>query len=186
MNVHKKIEELSKQHEKIMNEIPQMSEYKNIASAIDRLTTEMKNFIEAQQEILKVNFQNFLKEVFNEYPRLVSFSWTQGTPSFCDGDPCYFGANLNDDYEDFIYEGFDPEIHSIYVNPNDNTVTLDWREKKTRPALPIEIEYSQITRTLDNFIGNNNMKGVLESLYGDGTKVIVTRDGVETEEYYMD
>ena len=185
MNLNKKIEELNKQNEKLKEEISQMSEYKNITEAIGRLTKEMNDFMKVQQEALAINFQNLLKEIFNEYPRLVLFSWTQGTPSFCDGEPCYFRTYLNDD-EDFIYDGFDPEIHSAYANLDENTVTLDWRERKTRPALPIEIEYGQMTQTLEDLIKNDNMEDILKTLYGDGAKVTVTRDGIKIEEYDID
>lgn len=37
-------------------------------------------------------FENAAKKIFELNPKLKSFSWTQYTPSWNDGDACYFGV----------------------------------------------------------------------------------------------
>lgn len=45
-----------------------------------------------KQEV-KTVFLECTKEIFDRFPECQTFSWTQYTPYFMDGDQCYFGVN---------------------------------------------------------------------------------------------
>lgn len=158
-----------------------MSKYKELKLAIDIQNAQLKDFVQKQHAELQNQFSEILLKIFDEYPKLISFSWIQGTPSFCDGDPCYFTIYLHDDNID--YEGFDRSQHSTYVR--DGRVTTDWRKNETRPALDIENEYQEVYKDLEYLIYSVPHE-VLENLYGDGMEVTVTKKGVVTNEHYMD
>lgn len=50
--------------------------------------------IKTKKEEIKLLYRVLFKEgvdyLFNKYTWLYGFQWNQGTPGFCDGDPCYF------------------------------------------------------------------------------------------------
>ena len=50
-----------------------------------RYDTMVKNFD-------KEHFREYFTDFFNLYPFITKIEWTQYTPSFNDGDPCYFSA----------------------------------------------------------------------------------------------
>lgn len=125
--------------------------------------TELKNQIKTEGKEL---FSLATTDLFLEHPKLQSFSWTQYTPYWNDGDPCTFrvnaypdinGVDEDDTYEAGAVPGY-PTYESMKGVLDDIEELLD--------ALPYEI---------------------MESIFGDHTKVTVSRDGkVETEEYDHD
>ena len=105
----------------------------------------------------------FFKEFFVKYGHIVSaVNWTQFTPYFCDGEPCYFGycgfSDSEDDIE-YINEGSDP---------------CPWDTKEGQEA------YTELCK-LDSQL--DNMEDVLEWIFGDHIAVKVTVDGVTTSDY---
>ena len=91
-----------------------LSDIKVIKQNIEKLRKEAKAKVES---IFKVT----ALELFVEYPDLKSISWSQYTPYFNDGDPCYFSSNHryaaikfvsadgpdDDDDDDDYQEGYD-------------------------------------------------------------------------------
>lgn len=128
---------------------------------------KMKEELKALGERL---FQEGSQEIFTKYPEVKSFSWTQYTPYFNDGDECIFGVN---DY-------FTVELH-------DGTILEDvydssyWREKKIKEGQELEledllaVELSALLRGVDD--------DTMKSLFGDHVRVKITKEGIETEEY---
>lgn len=64
-----------------------------IINKIDSLVQEFQNKKTELVNQLKVEFPNLFSEVFEKYPNLEAFQWTQYTPYFNDGDECVFGVN---------------------------------------------------------------------------------------------
>ena len=68
-----------------------------------------KQQLEAFREENKKRNEQFFKEavgfLFEQHPVLTSFSWTQYTPYFNDGDECTFSANIDYPLVNGIYEG---------------------------------------------------------------------------------
>lgn len=161
--------------------IKEMSEFKEMEKAIQEKTEELNKFVEKQYDEIRVKFIEVLSAIFLEYPKLISFSWIQGTPSWCDGEPCSFNVYMVD--EELEYEGFDSEVHESYVD--DGHVITDWKTRTKRKAEPIEIEYNEMREIIEDLI-ESIPESVLETLYGDGTKVTITREGIETDDHDMD
>lgn len=92
---------------------------------------ELRDKFEAGKKELVSFFSKQCEDLFNECEGLDSFSWTQWTPYFNDGDPCDFGVNAEYDYylneandgcgeffygiEDYTKEQFD-ELYDEYPN----------------------------------------------------------------------
>ncbi len=110
-------------------------------------------------------FKSALLEVFDKHPEIRKFGWTQYTPYFNDGSPCTFRVGdimFLDDKDDEE----DRDEDDIY----------EWKYlwKSGYDAL----------EALSKFLNDN--EEVAEIAFGDHVKVIVTREGVEVEEYDHD
>lgn len=96
------------------------------------------------------------KEVFDAHPSVESIYWTQYTPYFNDGDPCYFRMG---EYE---VEYFDDEEDEAIKNDDQNKVIDD------------------INAIFD--AGDD----IFESVFGDHKRITVTREGIAVREYDHD
>jgi len=119
-----------------------------------KLFDELEALKKAYDEKLEKEGENAVKEVFKEFfdkhPSAESISWTQYTPYFNDGDPCYFSVNemelnADEDYED--------EEKNSEESQEDPTLTDDFWELQNIP------------------------EEVLKSVFGDHVSVTATRDG---------
>jgi hypothetical protein len=178
-------------------------------SKIQKQIEKLKNQIsEDCQELFKLSYQ----EIFDNNPDFNSFSWTQYTPYFNDGDPCDFSAHT-----DYIRIDDDEEETSLYELENDlkelkrkdkviknlqkeieglieqGKKEDDWeiKHKKNRidtlNSLNIEdVEKKYKFLNEINDLMQNMDQDVLETMFGDHAKVIVTREGAEVESYEHD
>jgi hypothetical protein len=138
----------------------------------EELQAKMKSLKQEMTDLGKSYFESESVKVFEEFPNLQSFSWTQYTPYFNDGDECTFGVN---DWFNVTYVGdedpdYDEEDNEIYYS--------NWQKK------PVEefTDEEKLAYTLHNlvtFAEDETMK----EMFGDHVRVIVSRDGVEIEEY---
>lgn len=124
--------------------------------------------------------------IFENHPTLVSFSWKQYTPHWNDGDTCEFSAHTeyiqlrtNDDPE--INEDDDSE-EKEFDKSNLFDYSKDYRTKTPKASLtPREAAGKDVLELLENFDEDS-----LQTMFGDHAKVIVTKGGVEVEEYDHD
>lgn len=108
----------------------------------------------------------------------MSFSWKQYTPHWADGETCEFSAHTEyiqlrttDDSEE---EDFDKSNLFDY--------SKDYKTKTLKASLtPREAAGKDVLELLDNFDEDS-----LQTMFGDHAKVIVTKGGVEVEEYSHD
>jgi hypothetical protein len=124
-----------------------------------RMSAMKEEFAEASKAI----FTEEVKALFEKFPKLVSFSWTQYTPYFNDGEPCIFSAHT--DYPSIQF-GDEDEREDEYTN----------RETPGR---------SEAVEAVSEFLSNFTEEQY-ELTFGDHSEVIVTKDGVEVEEYSHD
>lgn len=133
-----------------------------------------KSVAEAKKELKKVAtnlFREVTQELFDEYPNLKSFGWSQYTPYFNDGETCTFSVN-----------GSYPTINGY----NTNTGEYEDGEEGDEPAFeelePEVEERAAAVSTLLNAIPDE----VMLEMFGDHQKITVTRKGITQEDYSHD
>lgn len=127
-----------------------------------------KSVAEAKEELKKVAtnlFREVTQELFDEYPNLKSFGWSQYTPYFNDGETCTFSVN-----------GSYPTINGY----NTNTGEYEDGEAADTPADNEELE--AVVSALLNAIPDE----VMLEMFGDHQEITVTRKGITQEDYSHD
>ena len=114
---------------------------------------------------MQVAFNGEVKQLFEKFPRLNSFSWTQYTPYFNDGDTCVFRVHTDDPDINGI-EGY--EISKAWGKYTDSNPEL----------IPLK-------EAVEEFLASVPQESFLD-LFGDHAQVTVTRKGVTTDEYSHD
>lgn len=170
---------------------------------------KLKNQLVIDSEKL---FNNCCVEIFKNNPEFTSFSWTQYTPYWNDGDPCNFYANTDYLYIDDEEEETDfhnTEIDVKELKQKEKTIKKltaeieklkkqgknenDWEitHKQNRIKKLNELNLQDVEKRLrfiediDDLLKSIN-QDVLENMFGDHVKVIVTADGAKTEHYEHD
>jgi len=162
--------------------------------------------------ISKTVFTESSQELFEKHPLLESFSWTQYTPYFNDGDTCSFGVNEVPRRVTINGITFDPD--EIYIstskeNPNYNSKTDDWRLHyidRTQEEIDKDIEtytfddvddvkhkitdlgmtyleYQDLIEDICDFLSNQD-ESFLNDTFGDHTEVTVDRNGKTDTDHY--
>jgi len=116
---------------------------------------------------IKKQYQAACKTFFDANPN-VHLVWTQYAPYFNDGDPCEFAVNTPD-----IVVGEKEELidHNFRWGEHDDS-------DKLTPEVKEQVEY------LAGFIETE--EDLMESLYGNGYKVFLSKDGASVTEYEHD
>lgn len=152
---------------------------KETAMDVKAKLQEIRNIRKSVTEELQQNFAPMAKaELFDKYPELQSFSWTQYTPYFNDGDVCEFGVNFAYGLKSLIiggkqYGDDDGEDENGNEIPHAEYGSEDWKSKK-----PIEQAVIDFLKQID--------EEFYKDLFGDHAVVTVKADGVTTEEYEHD
>lgn len=81
-------------------------------SKIKELKEKIAALEKEAMEEYRILFVESSRELFEKYPYLERFSWTQYTPYFNDGDECTFG--VNSDACDIVINGV--EFEEIYLS----------------------------------------------------------------------
>ena len=126
---------------------------------------KMKAALEQANAIVKEAFLEASNEVFNKYPNIESFSWTQYTPYFNDGDECTFSAQT--EYPQLTFtDGTEIDINYGEGDADAEVVAKEIAAVKTFLAQFDESDY--------------------EEMFGDHVRVVVSRKGAKIEEYDHD
>jgi ribosome-associated translation inhibitor RaiA len=181
-----------------------ISSVKQIQSKLNAIQKEIAKLEkQAAKESEKLISKGF-KEIFKKYPDLKSFSWTQYTPYFNDGDECIFSANTesiyinNEEEEDSVY-GAEQFLEKL-LNPTKEINKLKKRieeykkEKYDYSWLESEIQRIQNASVNEARRRLNILKDIEQilseidndcyrSMFGDHVRVTVTKDGWSTEGY---
>ena len=143
-----------------------------------------KQVREESQRLLNEGFT----EVFEKYPKLLSFSWNQYTPYFNDGDECTFHVNTDSLIPDFTDES--AEDHDYDYSKGDRV----WNKKTHQyDDLPVSDEKKSNNEAYDELyaivsaIDDDTMKAT----YGNHITVTVSKneDGTlktSTDDYEHD
>ena len=153
-----------------------MSDMIAALNAVGARPAELTKQLESEAvAILRPLLEGFLKD----HPSIESLKWTQYTPYFNDGETCEFHVHdlyvkpVDGDEDDGDYEdGY------VYV-PSPEYYTDDQLAERgfTR-------ESATALRDLGNALSTNEEACL--AAFGDHVEVIVTRDGIEVEEYSHD
>jgi len=164
--------------------------------------------VKDSRELFKVS----CKEIFENNPVFKSFSWTQYTPYFNDGDSCEFSA-----YTDYVYiddEDEESDFHNAQIDFKEVkqkektikklTLEIDELIKKGKKEDDWEIKRNQNrieklnklsledAEKRFNFLKDINDllasvdQDTLETMFGDHAKVIVSKDEINVEHYDHD
>ena len=151
---------------------------------MNRKLHDLQQKIEQLSKEIRNNFQDALKEaaqeIFDKYPKLQEFSWIQYTPYFNDGEPCEFGVRATDEmgyvYDTYTNEPYDRACHWQTKELKEEAAVVFANKKE---AEKLEKDLSEFGSLLYSFENH------LQSVLGEG-RVVVTRDGVEVEDYDHD
>jgi hypothetical protein len=123
-----------------------------------KLKAEQLKLREEAKVKAKEIFASASKALFAEYADLESFSWTQYTPYFNDGDSCTFSVNRD---------------WGMKVNGED--IPSSYQKDKRKPV------HEAVSAFLDVFDDDD-----LYDMFEDHVRITVTKDGTETESYDHD
>lgn len=137
--------------------------------AFKELLAEMEDLVSRMQERGKEVFAEYSKKLFQDHPDLVSFSWTQYTPYFNDGDACHFGVNSY--------------LNVCFSNGDEME---DWEIGYSRKYAEGFSEDHMVAADRAHELVSGVPEEVMEKLFGDHVEVTVYSDRVEIEDYYHD
>jgi hypothetical protein len=181
-----------------------MVNIKEIKSKLNDIQKQIEKLEkQAQKESSKLISKGF-KDIFKKYPDLKSFSWTQYTPYFNDGDECVFSAHTDyisingSEQDESTYEL--RQFLDVLHNPKKEIAALQKRieeckkEKYGYSYLEDEInriESGSIDETKNRLAILEDIGQILssidedcyKSIFGDHVRVTVTKDGWSTESY---
>jgi hypothetical protein len=163
-----------------MNFEQKLEHLKSKNSQIDNLKKEIKDM---SSEL----FDDFRDYIFNKYPQIESFGWTQYTPYFNDGESCVFYANtdyikINEEYVDDS-DWFSP-INIVKIgNWNRELRVYEGREEEPNPNYNknlVDASYE-----IGDFLGNFDNDFYL-SKFGDHAEITMTKNGIDISDYDHD
>ena len=160
---------------------------------------EQHKFEESKKALSKMGKDLFTREtirIFKNYPRVISFGWTQYTPYFMDGDPCVFYANT--DY--FYVNGWDSEIDECtrwfdQKEVGDNLFKECGKEDRTwdrdKNAWKVSQNKKYNPKSEEAIDAISNLLTALSeedflNFFGDHALVAVTKDGLTVHDWEHD
>lgn len=128
------------------------------------LISEFNSKKQALEETVRNAMPTMFKDIFDANPTLMSFTWSQYTPYWCDGDTCEFGCN---------------DIHEYTVQFADGTQeTVDAYDGKQTLSEAIDKAQALIHKIPDN---------ILQDAIGDHIQVTIHRSGkMDIQDYEHD
>ena len=128
------------------------------------------------------------KKTFEIHPEVKAISWEQYTPYFNDGESCEFGVNdfsivtADVDVAEDVLNGIALEaVYGEYygkLEDDDNIKVLSSYKDKTKT-------YADIW-DISSFAQSSIGEDLFGFLFGDHSKVIVTREGIDVVDYEHD
>ena len=161
--------------------------------AIRQKTAALQEQIKALQAEAAEQIKPLLMQFITDNPQVERVQWTQYTPYFNDGDECTFRLNEPEFFfggEESDEDGYEEGTTSFGNAIKDGVRGYQWNSEPFRPSeyLPTleacSVETQRACEALAKELGG--LEDALKTLFGDHVKVIVTRDGVEVEEYDHD
>jgi hypothetical protein len=139
---------------------------------------EIKRLKGEMHQISKDMFLETSKEIFNKYPKLESFCWSQFTPYFNDGSPCVFEANIDyiaingevADESDWICE------NNVISWGNWNSINKNYDDRVEEPNPNYDKDLALATAAVRDFLSYFDNDFYL-SQFGDHSEITLKRCG---------
>jgi hypothetical protein len=130
-------------------------------------------------------FFDLLAPVFAASENIKSISWTQGTPSWNDGDPCSFSAHLSDLIEEVNRDEEEDEdgerLPWAFDLPYDER---DWSKAKLKKKYPVKDVDGVLAIHLASELLNEIPEEFYKKVFGGGKRVTIRRNGkIEVDEW---
>lgn len=147
-------------------------ELNSIVSGQELLRQQMRAVAQSQ---IKPAIQTAVLSLLAQVPEIEAVAWRQFTPGFNDGEPCEFTIRALD----VKWVEYDPEQED---GDFEDGFESDWsygsRGKSLRtPAKDLLNKFESII---------HNLHDLLEFPFGNGSRVICSKDGITVEEYYCE
>lgn len=134
---------------------------KELVAKIKKVNTEAATQVEKiKSKTLRENekfFKQGVKALFAAHPDLESFSWSQYTPGWNDGDECVFSAH----FEHGLHLNGDDDSEEIY-SVRENLQLLEDKNSETK----IKKKIAQLSKKKENAWEVDHLKGKLSFLEG--------------------
>lgn len=153
-----------------------------ILENIKQTLKELEEKKQAAMELIKRDFSEILKPIFEKSKKITSFTWTQYSPYFNDSDECTFSVNIDRDWGTSING---ERIDELDEENDFLSETLGWG-KDERPNPNYDKNESNVLDELISVI-SSIPEEFMEELFGNHVEVTVYADGTnKTEEYEHD
>ena len=107
--------------------------------------------------------KSLFKEFFQNYPEVKAVAWTQYTPYFMDGDPCEFS------------------VYEIYGASSDSEEAVsDLENGECEEGTEVFYDHEGLNG-LSEILQSKAGHIILEAVFGDHKKIVVTQNGIEVE-----
>ena len=163
-------------------------------TAMDRLsalTQDVKDIRAQMKAVAQEAVKEGAKAIFQEYGDILhSFGWRQYTPSFNDGDPCYF--TMEDPYliakidtegleEDEIEDFADDEGSAAFGYRGKSRATTGWGANE-KPNPEYDPRYAAAEDAVGKLYTALSEGEVSKDVFGEFASVVFTPDEVRVEE----
>lgn len=143
---------------------------KSVSKKVKEFNSKVERLRKAFVKEAETLFKEATAEIFASEPKLESFSWTQYTPYFMDGDTCVFGVN------DIC------EINGIGCE--DSYGVSEDEDSKSGEVIEIAESKLEKIKSAINEIIFGIPNEYMQDLFGDHMRVTVNRNGkIEKDEY---
>ena len=165
------------------------------------MQNSLKGLIEVQAKLRKEfqqqaqdAFKEVVKELFEKNTGLGLVTWTQYTPYFNDGEECTFSINEayfsnatdTEDIEYGEYQGDDDTLWSTDSIVTHLTGGVSWDKETTAKVQATEGLNLESIREFMSILNSPEMEDIFRVMFGDHVKVVLTRKGIEVDEYDHD
>lgn len=160
-----------------------------MAKLFDELTALKEAYDKKLSEEGEDAVKELFKEFFDKHPEVDNVHWTQYTPYFNDGDPCYFSVHefylALGEVEEEESEGEEDE-ESEESDEDEDEDDYDYDEEYDSWGLsqsdnPKLKQIGEDLGTLQEIPDD-----VLEHVFGDHVRITATREGFDVDEYSHD
>lgn len=166
--------------------------FNQVVDELDQTQIALQAQINAAQQKFEKIFPELVKDFFAAVPQIKSVTWTQYSPYFNDGDACTFSVNevffATDENKEFgVYrneEDYDEneEDDGEVAERDENFFSDTYYSLKKQKFLTKE--QIEMCKKLDELISLN--EDTMESMFGNGTVIVLRADGIETQDYDHD